>query len=184
MILMMATGEICTNGSTGCSRNAGSAQAAQSACFAIAAFPFSRSIVSAPGFATTKAERSRPSFISAQSLWRTPGLCSPRRAPTAQSDRMREEFPRFALPSNDCSPRFRIRPPPADVLVAIDEKERGGRVPATFFCRQAAGTDTPKSAFTLLRHALMTMKIVVAVHFEALRLWTKRVLLHTPPGPR
>ena len=80
--------------------------------------------------------------------------------------------------SNDCSYHFRIRPPGADVLVAIDENEHGGPVLTALFTGKRRELTDRNLLLTLLRHPLMTLKIVAAIHFEALRLWTKRVPVH------
>ncbi|HEY1707737.1 MAG TPA: DUF1365 domain-containing protein [Rhizomicrobium sp.] len=85
--------------------------------------------------------------------------------------------------SNDCSYRFSIRPPGGDVLVAIDETEGGAPVlKALFSGKHQPLTDW--NLFTaLLRHPLMTVKIVAAIHYEALRLWLKRVPVHAHGTP-
>jgi DUF1365 family protein len=38
-------------------------------------------------------------------------------------------------------------------------------------------------AGVLLRHPLMTLQVIVAIHWQALRLWFKRVPVHTHPQP-
>jgi len=80
--------------------------------------------------------------------------------------------------SLDCSYRFAIRPPGEDVLVAIDEKEAGAPVlKALFKGRRRAFSDRALLS-ALLRHPLMTIKVVAAIHYEALRLWWKGVSVH------
>jgi DUF1365 family protein len=34
-----------------------------------------------------------------------------------------------------------------------------------------------------ITHPLLTLKVVAAIHWQALRLWIKRVPLHPHPGP-
>lgn len=80
--------------------------------------------------------------------------------------------------SNDCSYRFNIRPPGDDVLVAIDEKEGGAPVLSAFFSGRRRELTDRNLVVALLRHPLMTIKIAAAIHFEALRLWLKRVPVH------
>ncbi|HEX2590834.1 MAG TPA: DUF1365 domain-containing protein [Rhizomicrobium sp.] len=80
--------------------------------------------------------------------------------------------------SNDCSYRFNIRPPADDVLVAIDEKEHGARVLTAAFSGKRRELTDWNLLSVLLRHPLMTVKIVAAIHFEAVRLWLKRVPVH------
>jgi len=80
--------------------------------------------------------------------------------------------------SSDCSYRFNIRPPGDDVLVAIDEKERGVPVLKALFSGKRKELTDWNLALALLRHPLMTIKVVAAIHYEALRLWLKRVPVH------
>jgi hypothetical protein len=39
-------------------------------------------------------------------------------------------------------------------------------------------------AAALLRYPLMTMKVVTAIYYQALRLWLKKVPFHTHPGKK
>jgi uncharacterized protein len=80
--------------------------------------------------------------------------------------------------SQDCTYDFKIRPPLDDVLIAIGEKEAGAPVlTATFSGKRKPLTDA--SLFLmLLRHPLMTLKIIAAIHFEAVRLMWKGVPRH------
>jgi DUF1365 family protein len=80
--------------------------------------------------------------------------------------------------SLDCRYRFHIEPPDEQVLIAIHETEAGNPVLTAAF----SGTRQPLTdktlALALLRNPLMTLKVIVAIHFEALRLWLKRVPSH------
>jgi hypothetical protein len=80
--------------------------------------------------------------------------------------------------SLDCAYDFTIRPPGADVTVAINETEAGAPVLTATF----RGTRKPLSdgalLAMLLRHPLMTVKIIAAIHFEAVRLMWKGVARH------
>jgi DUF1365 family protein len=80
--------------------------------------------------------------------------------------------------SKDCAYAFNIRPPSDDVLVAIDEKEHGAPVLKALFAGKRLPLNDGNLALALLHHPLMTVKVVAAIHFEALRLWLKRVPLH------
>lgn len=88
--------------------------------------------------------------------------------------------------SMDCEYHFRIRPPGDDVLVAINETEAGKPILTATF----SGTRKPLSDATLLaallRHPLMTVKVIAAIHIEAVRLMWKGVArhAHTPSGAR
>lgn len=80
--------------------------------------------------------------------------------------------------SMDCGYKFRIQPPNDSVLVAICESESGAPIlNASFFGIRKPLTDK-FLAVALLRNPLMTLKVIVAIHFEAFRLWLKRVPTH------
>ena len=73
---------------------------------------------------------------------------------------------------------FKIRAPDDDVLIAIDEEEAGKPVlTATFSGKRKAFSDVSLFAM-LLRHPLMTVKIIAAIHYEAVRLMWKGVRRH------
>ncbi len=79
--------------------------------------------------------------------------------------------------------RFRLQPPADRVALAIDTVGDGGTVlAAALHGRRAALSDA-----TLLRTALtlplLTVKVIAAIHWEALRLWLKRVPLVPRPAP-
>ena len=80
--------------------------------------------------------------------------------------------------SMNCAYNFKIRPPGDDVMIAINEEEAGKPIlTATFAGKRKALTDWALAAM-LLRHPLMTLKVVVAIHFEAVRLMLKGVTRH------
>ncbi len=87
--------------------------------------------------------------------------------------------------SMDCVYNFKIRPPGDDVLVAINEEEAGRPIlTATFQGRRKPLTDGALLGM-LLRHPLMTLKVIVAIHYEAVRLMRKGVARHAhgPAAP-
>jgi hypothetical protein len=85
--------------------------------------------------------------------------------------------------SMDCRYHFKIRPPGDDVLVAITEAEAGRPVlTATFLGKRQALTDANLLRL-LLRHPLMTLKVVAAIHVEAVRLMWKGVGRHPRISP-
>jgi hypothetical protein len=85
--------------------------------------------------------------------------------------------------SRDCAYQFRIRPPGADVAIAINEEEAGAPIlNASFAGSRRALTDGALLAM-LLRYPLMTLKVVVAIHYEAVRLMLKGVRRH-PHSPK
>jgi hypothetical protein len=80
--------------------------------------------------------------------------------------------------SRDCRYLFRIRPPGKDVAIAIHEEEAGRPILNASF----AGERRPLTDGALLRmlltYPLMTLKVVVAIHYEAVRLMLKGVRRH------
>ena len=92
--------------------------------------------------------------------------------------------------SMDCAYQFRIEQPGDSVLIAIRESEAGNPVLNAAFSGTRQTLSDSKLALAVLRHPLMTLKIVAAIRFEALRLWLKRVPAHahikkpTPAGLR
>lgn len=80
--------------------------------------------------------------------------------------------------SMDCTYQFKIKPPGEDVLIAINESEAGKPVlTATFSGARRPLNDATLFAM-LLRHPLMTVKIIAAIHVEAVRLMWKGVARH------
>jgi len=85
--------------------------------------------------------------------------------------------------SRDCRYDFRIRPPEKDVSIVIQEEEAGSPIlSASFAGRRRAFTDGALARM-LLRYPLMTLKVVAAIHFEAVRLMVKGVRRH-PHTPK
>ena len=84
--------------------------------------------------------------------------------------------------SEECRYHFRIRPPGERVAVVIHEEEIGCPVlDACFTGKRRDLTDRSLLAM-LLAYPLMTLKVVVAIHFEAVRLMLKGIRRH-PHAP-
>jgi len=81
--------------------------------------------------------------------------------------------------SMDCVYRFRILPPRENVAIAIRETEAGEPVLDAAFTgsRRALSDGTLLRAFLI--YPLMTLKVVAAIHLEALRLIRKGVARHS-----
>jgi uncharacterized protein len=85
--------------------------------------------------------------------------------------------------SRDCGYQFRIRPPGDDVAIAIHEEEAGKPILNASFAGERRALSDGMLARMLLRYPLMTLKVVFAIHFEAVRLMLKGVRRH-PHAPK
>lgn len=86
--------------------------------------------------------------------------------------------------SMNCRYDFRVRPPGQSVTVSITEREYDKPVLIALF----EGSRKPLNSLALLsafvRYPLMTLKVVAAIHLEAVRLMLKRVPRHAHDGTR
>ena len=85
--------------------------------------------------------------------------------------------------SRDCRYDFRIRPPGDDVAIVIQEEEAGAPILNASFSGARRALSDGMLARMLLRYPLMTLKVVVAIHFEAVRLMLKGIRRH-PHAPK
>lgn len=85
--------------------------------------------------------------------------------------------------SRDCRYTFRIRPPDEHVAILIHEEEAGEAILDAGFAGRRAGLSDGALARLLWRYPLMTVKVVAAIHFEAVRLMLKGVRRH-PHAPQ
>ncbi len=80
-----------------------------------------------------------------------------------------------------CMYDFRLREPDAHLALAIRQSTADGRLlVATQTGRRRALTDGAL-AVLFLTHPLLTLKVVAAIHWEALRLWLKGAPFHARP---
>ena len=79
---------------------------------------------------------------------------------------------------------FRFSVPDERLSFVIDEFDADGKL----LIAAQSGNRKPLNdrglAAALLRHPLMTLKVVAAIHFEALRLWLKGARFHRHPDRR
>ena len=80
--------------------------------------------------------------------------------------------------SMDCTYNFKIRPPTDDVLVAINETEHGEPILTATFAGARKPMTNGALVGVLLRHPLMTLKVFVTIHYEAVRLMLKGTKRH------
>ncbi|MEO1746665.1 MAG: DUF1365 domain-containing protein [Pseudomonadota bacterium] len=82
---------------------------------------------------------------------------------------------------------FRMLPPGAEVKMRIFETdEAGDPLLSATFSGKAETFNTPNIAKNLLRLPFMTLKVVMGIHWEALKLWLKGAKFHSrgkPPVP-
>ncbi|HKU64546.1 MAG TPA: DUF1365 domain-containing protein [Rhizomicrobium sp.] len=85
--------------------------------------------------------------------------------------------------SRDCRYQFRIRPPGQDVAIVIQEEEAGAPILNASFAGARRALSDRMLVKMLLRYPLMTLKVVAAIHFEAVRLMLKGMRRH-PHQPK
>jgi DUF1365 family protein len=85
--------------------------------------------------------------------------------------------------SSDCRYQFRVRPPGRKVAIVIQEEEAGDPTLTASFAGEHRTLNDGMLAKMLLRYPLMTLKVVVAIHFEAVRLMLKGIRRH-PHRPK
>lgn len=80
---------------------------------------------------------------------------------------------------------FHVVPPSLRVVIGVAFRDAQRPVLKTHFAGQRIGLSDGSIAGQLARHPLMTLKVVGAIHFEALRLWAKGTPLvarHSSPA--
>jgi len=85
--------------------------------------------------------------------------------------------------THDCRYAFRIHPPGEHVAIVIHEEEAGAPILDAGFAGKCRALSDAALAKMLLRYPLMTLKVIAAIHFEAVRLMLKGVRRH-PHAPK
>ncbi len=81
----------------------------------------------------------------------------------------------------DARYHFRILPPGKTVRLRIHETENGEPLLAATFAGSARRLTTPDLGACLVKFPFLTLKIVVGIHWEALKLWLKGARFHPSP---
>jgi hypothetical protein len=79
--------------------------------------------------------------------------------------------------------RFRFRADPADSRFRIDYEDASGKLLYTTISGRAEALTSRALAFAFLRSPLMTLGVIARIHYQALRLWLKRVEFFRKPLP-
>jgi hypothetical protein len=78
---------------------------------------------------------------------------------------------------------FRVMPPAETAAVVVHADDAGGRViTASFVGRRTALSDASLAAI-VLRHGMLSLKVLGAIHWEAAKLWLKGLRLLPRPAP-
>ena len=92
----------------------------------------------------------------------------------------------YVSPFNDMemSYEFKVLPPGETIAVGIDALDARGLLITTALSGKRKAFSDRAILSTFLAHPLLTLKVIVAIHWEALRLWLKGVkMTQRPPGP-
>jgi DUF1365 family protein len=92
----------------------------------------------------------------------------------------------YVSPFNDMDMTyaFKVQPPTALVTVGVDASDPAGLMITTSLSGKRHDFTDAALAGTFLRHPLLTLKVIAAIHWEALLLWLKGMkITQRPPRP-
>lgn len=78
---------------------------------------------------------------------------------------------------------FRIIPPSAETTVIVDGHDARGKVISASFCGRRRGVTDAALLGLALRHGMLALRVLAAIHWEALKLWRKGMRLRPRPPP-
>jgi len=79
--------------------------------------------------------------------------------------------------------RFRISPPGEDVAIRIEGRDEAGALIVASQTGARRNWSDAALARVFVAYPLVTLKVVVGIHFEALRIWLKGVGVRSKPAP-
>ena len=80
--------------------------------------------------------------------------------------------------------RFAVRPPGERVFTGVTLSDSEGPVVTAYFEGKGEALTDGALLRLAVTYPLMTLKVIAGIHWEALRLWCKRVPVHDHPAPR
>ncbi len=83
----------------------------------------------------------------------------------------------------DATYRFRLRPPDEQLSVLIRQSVPEGELLIATLTGRRVPLNDRALAHAFATHPLMTLKVVGAIHWQALRLWLKGARFHPRPAP-
>jgi uncharacterized protein len=113
-----------------------------------------------------------------------PVLPAPQAPGAAMQFEMPKQFHVSPFMSLDQGYRWQFTVPGKKLAVHMENLQDSKRVFDATLNLDRRPIATGSLAFVLLRFPLSTVRVLVAIHWQALRLWLKRVPVHTHPGNR
>ncbi len=83
----------------------------------------------------------------------------------------------------DMTYRFRILPPGDTLAIGVEVRDAEGPVLGASFSGRRVELSDGALARMVWQYPLMTVKVIVGIHWEALKLWRKGVRFHRRPTP-
>lgn len=79
--------------------------------------------------------------------------------------------------------RFRVVPPGDSTAIVVNGEDAAGRIITASFAGRRRPMSDKALLDMLIRHGMLSVKVVVAIHWEALKLWLKGMRIQPRPAP-